>query len=637
MSLVRQLWLAISLITATIFAGAFMVSMLSASSYLEQELQRKNMDNANSLALSMSQQTKDEVTVELQVAALFDSGHYQSITVYAPDKSVLIQRIQERSDAKVPEWFVRLFPIQSIPGQSQISDGWKQFGTIVLISHNRFAHQALWHQAWSMLMWFTVIGLLSGLIGMLALRTIKRPLEAVVDQAKAISERRFLTIAEPKTPELKSVVRAMNDMVGRVKNMFLDEARRLDSLQQQINFDSVTGLGNRDYFMGRTRELLSSEKSAPTGVLLLLRLTDLGELNTQLGHAETDRLLKEIGNAFKQLTENTPERLSARLKGADFALLAPSVENAQTLAQQLSESLTSTTRQKDNVALDLFHIGAVPYSRGAQLGSLLTAADQALAIAENKGANTWHAEVSNHFQIASGNDDWRELLNNALANARLKLVMYPVNNSHGELLHQEGMVRLQAKTGGDWLSAGDFMPMAARLELTGPIDLSVVQHALIQLKSQPAQLAINLASETIADWKFRNDLSTLLRNNHDLCTRLWFEVGEYGAIKQYEAFRDLCSSLKQLGCKVGIEHFGHHLHEVQKLSDLGLDYFKLDASLARNIDQNAGNQKLIKGLCRMAHSIGTIVIAVGVKNQQEQDTLLELGIDGLTGPAISKK
>lgn len=635
MPLVRQLWLAIALLSATTFAGSFLLSIHSASAYLEQQLQRNNRDNANSLALSMSQQAKDTVTLELQLAALFDSGHYQSITLMNSHGALIVERIQDRSDTTVPEWFVRIFTIKSLPGRAQISDGWKQFGTVTVICNNRFAYQSLWDQSLKMLTWLIVMALLTGLTGILALRSLKHWLDAIVEQARAIAERRFVTIDEPRTPELKSVVYAMNNMVEHVRNMFADEAHRLETLQQKLNFDAVTGLANRDYFISRIRETLTSEKAASAGVLLLLRLHDLAEINNRIGHAKTDTLLRNIGGVLEDIAAEMPDRLTARLQDSDFALIAPNSDNTDALARQLAEAMTQLTHTEVHEGMNIFHIGVIPYNRGDQPGELFSAADHALAIAESKGANAVYAEASKHSSIAAGNDEWRVLLTDALADARLKLTLYTVNDSSNRELHQEGMVRLQVKPEGKWLSAGDFMPMAVRLNLAGQIDFYVVRLALDMLQKHPGELAIKLSSKTITDWSSRNKLIELLRQHNVLCHRLWLEVPEYAAFREYEAFQDLCRTLKQLGCKVGIEHLGNRLHKTRKLYELGLDYLKVDASLVRDIAQNAGNQKLLKGLCHMAHSIGVRVIAIGVQNQAEQAALIELGMDGLSGPFIT--
>ncbi len=65
MSLFRQLMLAVLLSTLLSFMGSALVSLFSSRHYLEQQLILKNEDNASALALLMTQQSKDPVTMEL--------------------------------------------------------------------------------------------------------------------------------------------------------------------------------------------------------------------------------------------------------------------------------------------------------------------------------------------------------------------------------------------------------------------------------------------------------------------------------------------------------------------------------------------------------------------------------------------
>ena len=58
---------------------------------------------------------------------------------------------------------------------------------------------------------------------------------------------------------------------------------------------------------------------------------------------------------------------------------------------------------------------------------------------------------------------------------------------------------MQAQADGGWLEASDFIPTAIRLNLTGPLDLAVMHHALDVLKSSTGDLAINLCIESVAD------------------------------------------------------------------------------------------------------------------------------------------
>ena len=151
MSMYRQLWLAIIVSMLLALAGSLLASMLSARAYLESQLSIKNSDNAAALALSLSQSEPDAVSVELTVSALFDSGHYRLIRVVDPNGATIVERSAAASELGAPEWFARLLPINAAPGQAQISNGWKQFGTITLISHSRFAYGALWNSVLKMI------------------------------------------------------------------------------------------------------------------------------------------------------------------------------------------------------------------------------------------------------------------------------------------------------------------------------------------------------------------------------------------------------------------------------------------------------------------------------------------------------
>ena len=124
-------------------AGSLLVSMLSARAYLESQLSIKNTDNATALALSLSQSNPDAVTVELVVVSLFDGGHYELVRVTSPQGQIISERIGSDTNLGAPAWFAQLLPIRAQAGQAQISSGWKQFGTVTLISQSRFAYAAL--------------------------------------------------------------------------------------------------------------------------------------------------------------------------------------------------------------------------------------------------------------------------------------------------------------------------------------------------------------------------------------------------------------------------------------------------------------------------------------------------------------
>jgi len=636
MSLMRQLWLTVIVSAVTAFAGSLLISIWSAQGYLTQQLERKNDEIASSLALAMTQQEKDPVTIELQAAALFDAGYYQMISVTDSFDKIIVQRIQNKSEANIPSWFIKAFPIKARPGRALIMDGWKQYGTVTVTSHTQFVYQALWNQAGRLLLWFFLGGCGVGISGMIILRAIGNSLNNVVDQAKAIGERRFITNVEPRTPELGALARAMNSMVERLRQMFSEAATGLEDLLRLVNYDQLTGLPNRDYFMAYLKEQLTGNQAAGSSVLAVMRLPDLNTVNEMLGRVRTDRLLQEIGLLFTDFSQTHEGALAGRIKAGDIAIILPGAGNPQEISQRLDRIFTEQLVLKWPGLSDIYHLGVICFEHGRGLGETLARVDHALALAESAGANASHAIESDTLIKTIPGEQWRDILNQAVKSGALQLIFYPVIGREKTILHQEGMVRLQVpEPDAPLLTAGDFMPMAARLNLTTLIDLEVIRLALFHLLTIPEDAAVNLAAETISSWAFRTELAKLLRKNPELCPRLWFEVTEYGAFKNFDAFKDLCLVLKGFGCHIGIEQFGQRLTESQKLTEIGLDYIKVHPGLISDIEKNTGNQEFLNRFCGIAHAVGIIVIAVGVRNKTELSILHSLGIDGATGPGIT--
>jgi len=635
MSMYRQLWLAVITSMLLALGGSLLASMLSARGYLESQLSIKNSDNALALALSLSQSHPDAVSVELAVSALFDSGHYELIRVSDPLGKMIVERTAPLGELDVPAWFVERLPIHAKPGQAQISSGWKQFGTVTLISHSRYAYGALWKSAYEMAAALALAGLIGGFLGSLVLRRLRRPLNAVIAQAVAITERRFVTIDEPAVPELRQLAIAMNATVGRLKAMFEEEAARLETVRREANFDPLTGLANRDHFMARLRQSLDAEDAAG-GVLLLVRLADLAGVNRRLGRAAADDLLRRAGAALGRCAEQRSQGIAARLNGADFAIMLPGESDGRAVSEALLASLieVATPFVEDQTAA---WISVGKFSHGMELGTLLGRVDAALAGAEMGGGNAVReAEADADDELPRTAEQWSQMIHRALDHQWVRLISFPVVELSGRLSHRECPLRLMFDEKGEWLPAGRFLPIAERLRLTPALDLAAVSLGLQELKLQPELpgLAINLSASSVGDAAFRKQLLALLAAQREQASRLWLEVAESGALKHLEMLRELCRGLKALGCRVGLEHFGHQFSQIGLLHDLGLDYLKVDSSFIRGLESNAGNAAFLKGLSGIAHNIGLQVLAEGVATPEELAALAEVGFDGATGPAI---
>ncbi len=635
MSMYRQLWLAIIVSMLLALTGSLFASLLSARAYLEQQLSMKNADNAAALALSLSQQTPDAVTVELVVAALFDSGHYEFIRVSDPNGRLLVERVAAPGNPGAPDWFVQRLPIDSDPGQAQITSGWSQFGSVTLMSHSRFAYAALWTSTREMIAALALASFIGGYLGSLILRRLRRPLQAVIDQATAITNRRFVTIAEPDVPELRQLASAMNATVARLKTMFEEEAARLETVRREANFDALTGLANRDSFVAQLRSSLEGEDSTG-GTLFLIRVADLAGINRRLGREATDDLLCRIAEKVGAGGAANEEGLAGRMNGADFGVLLPGQkagrEAAEALLQQLVETMEVFVEGGSSA-----YIGMGTFQRGAGLREVLSQVDAVLIAAEAEGVNAVReAMIDTADDIPRSAEEWSQAIREALDRQWLRLVSFPVVDMQNHLLHDECPLRLKFDADDEWLPAGRFLLVAERLGFSAELDLAALALGLADLERQPGLpgLAINMSGSSVAQVDFQQQVATLLGRHRKAASRLWVEVAETGVLKHVDEFRALCELLGGFQCRVGVEHFGRQFSQISRLHDLGLSYIKVDASFIRRLDTSPGNQAFLKGVSSIAHSIGLLVIAEGVASDAELTALSAVGFDGATGPGV---
>ena len=633
MSMYRQLWLAIILSTLLALLGGLLASTLNARSYLTEQLSSKNTDNATALALVLSQQNANPVTIELTVAALFDSGHYELIRVVDPFGKTIVERAAPAHAQPVPEWFVKALPLSATPGRAQISNGWNQLGTLTLVSSSRFAYRSLWKSVLQQALALALSGLIGGYLGTLILRRLREPLQRVINQASAISERRFVVIDVPDVPELKQLALAMNSTVQRLKSMFAEEAQRLEVLRITANYDPLTGLPNRTFFLVQLLDSLDSEEAAD-GTLLLVRVADFGGLNRRLGPPAVNELLKEFAQVINQHAIRA-NGVAARIGDSDFALLLPRQAMPDVAEELLHALLISGAALTGNGPTAYIGIGKL--QQGQDIAGLMAQASTALASAEAQGVNAIRqTESVDNGNLSSSAEETAQLIRRALDQGRTRLVSLPVLDLAGCLVHRECLLELMLEGADQWQAAKRFMQLAERFQLTPLLDLTAVQLGLEKLRSDPSLpgLAIHLSAASLSEHSFRPRLLDILSKNSALASRLWLEVAEAGAIKQMDFFRTFVAGVRKTGSRVGLGHFGRHFSHPEVLHDLGLDFLKVDSSFVRGLQYSTDNQVFLKGLASVAHKMGMQVYAEGVIDRAELAALGAVGFDGAAGPAV---
>jgi EAL domain-containing protein (putative c-di-GMP-specific phosphodiesterase class I)/GGDEF domain-containing protein len=635
MSLVKQIRIAISVIILMVAAGCLFLSVYDDHRYMAEQLQKKNNDNANGLAITLSNIQKDNVTVELIVSAQFDMGHYRRIAILSPDNKVMIERINRNPHAVAPAWFQSVFSVNIQPGIASIQSGWQQYGTLVLESEPSLAYDQLWETSRHAVLWTLIVAFLSYVVSGFWLKRILKPLDDVIAQAEALGERKYITIAEPATEEFQKLVRTMNTLSDRVKSMVTAESERLNTFNQQINYDEVTGLMNQSHFTN-TASVALKHDGFVEGVLILVQLRNLPDIDKQLGYSITNQLIKKVGDAVQQQMAHYQEVVCGRLAGGVFGIFSRQPLDDFAVTNELKLVL-----EKLNAAQQLlqfqFVVAHTKTKKGDDFVDIHRVMQFILDLAEDQAVTPMRVMNANSIVTSRKNylNQWKQQFLQAIEQKQIKLACYPVMQRDQQLYHYECPLRLHIDEGDQWLAAGAFIDWASQLNMIETLDGLALEYAVEMLAKNNASLSVNVSAAAMRSDEYKDKLQALMLTIAKPA-RLSFEVAEEAAFSDFVKFKEFVHLVKSLGCMVGMEHVSTRLAQLGDLHELGMDYIKFDASLIRDIHLRPQQQSLMRGLCMMVRTMGIVPIAEGVQDQQELDSLNALGIEAVTGPFVQE-
>jgi diguanylate cyclase (GGDEF)-like protein len=640
MKLRNQLFLAICLFLLVAFSGSFFVGLESSREQTLGQLRAHAQDAATALGLSLTAQVDDPAMMELMVSSIFDSGYFSNIRIISIDnQQVLIERSASAQIKGVPGWFVSLVNLRHEGGDALIMRGWEQVARVEVLSNPQFALAKLWDSTLGSLIWLLVCGLLSAVLGGWLLRRQLRPLDSMVRQAEAISKREFLSLPKlPRTPELKRVVLAMNQMVEKLKALFSEEAARSEKLRSESYQDSQTGLANRRLLDEQLADHLLVAEQSCEGHLLMLRLNDLNGLNQRLGGQRTDALIGAVAELLKRLTR-LPERrtwLAARNRGGEFSLLTPGLgtEEARRLASEISATLENLRLTGASDCMPVAHLGVVAYHPGEAATDVLLRLDQALTEARQRPERPWALVSQGESTPKQSHHDWRTWIDDALTQGKLQLYFQPVVQcaEPGEVLHHKVVARLLDPQG-QAIAAGQFLPWIERFDWSARLDLAMLEATFDYLAVNRRPLALSVSGGTLRDQSQLKLIFDMLESLPELAPLLTLEIDER-QLPPPDELQRLSHSLLDTGYRIGLQHFGGSFSQIGNLTQLGLAYLKIDGTYIRHIDKQPDKRLFIEAIFRATNSIDLPLIAEMVETRGELEAIRELGVFGVMGRLI---
>lgn len=468
-------------------------------------------------------------------------------------------------------------------------------------------------------------------------------------------------IAETRDYGLRAVVES-DDEVGQLSQMFnymveqiehrddmLEKQVRqrtteLEKLAEEFRFrafhDNLTGLPNRALLNERFElSVKHSKRNGSRFACLLLDLDDFKTINDTKGHEFGDDLLREVAARLKSTVRG--EDLVCRLGGDEFVVLVNDLrelDDVELVAQKILVALNNGFfLQNETIRTAVSIGGAVFPEHGGNLSEIKRHADVAMYRAKDEGKNRFclfsegmQEDVKYRLMIQRD-------LRPALEEKQFEIYLQPkVDPRENRVVGCEALVRWHHPNEG-FLTPNKFIPFAEEIGMVAEIDYFVVRGCcdLIvewsQKFSYAIPIAFNLSGRHFQDYKIVEVISEAIQKREIDPSLLEVEITEAVLIQDPEKAKRVVHALRDLGIGISLDDFGTGYSSLNYLRTLPIDTVKLDQSFVSNVDTNEQDRKLTRGIVSLTKDLNLKLIAEGVENESQLNTLLELGCVTMQG------
>jgi diguanylate cyclase (GGDEF)-like protein len=495
------------------------------------------------------------------------------------------------------------------------------------------------HLQWIVVLLLSLVGL-AVLVSYALQRALVRPIRQLAGAAREIEAGNFAAEIPDsrRQDEVGDLLRAfgrMSESIGRHDR----------DIRRMAYTDPLTGLANRLAFRENLdRRVVQLQGAGREMALLFADIDDFKRVNDSLGHDAGDEVLVQFANRIREAVSRYggSDAMLARFGGDEFVVLLQADERhgadmralASSVAENLVSELSRPIRVQERQVFLGTSIGITLFPDDArEAATLMKNGDIAMYQAKVAGKNCFRFFSRAMDQAVARRIRMETDLRGAWERGELSLAYQPVYRlSDRRLVGAEALLRWQHEEQGA-IAPSAFIDVAEQSGLIERIGPEVLRAACRDAASWSAAngealfVSVNVSPRQLRSGDLPRHVTRALQESGLAPHALHLELTETTIISDEKQASAMLSKLRGEGVRVWLDDFGTGFSGLSHLRRVPVDGVKIDRSFVSDVTRDPDDLALTTAIIAMAHSLGIIVVAEGIEDEQQYALLKQRNCD----------
>lgn len=416
--------------------------------------------------------------------------------------------------------------------------------------------------------------------------------------------------------------------------------RYQDKLKKQAVTDILTGLPNR---FACSELVLDLEKRKIPFTVVSINLDNFKDINDTMGFDLGNEVLMEISSKWKLLADMGASGtldFIARIGGDEFALVVRNYRSKDDLLDTIKkyrDVLGNKLIIHDyEIKLSASYGYAVYPSDAEEVDAIFSYANKAMLKAKKKEEDNAIIHFNKDMLIDKRVQEVENEIRNALQNDTFYYNLQPQFDMDHKLRGFEALARMK-DSAGNFISPGEFIPIAEKAGLIDKVDSAVFRKAaifigkIIKETDKDITISINISVKHLMKKHFIEEIKGVLELSKLPPENLELEITETIMIESIEKAFKCIETLKGMGIKIAIDDFGTGYSSLSYLFNFPANLLKVDKSFIDKMNDSDSSRKYVATIISLGHIMGINVISEGVETEEQLETLKGIGCDYIQG------